>query len=987
MHRTRLLSRLLGSEDRRLVLLRADAGYGKTTLLLQWLEARAKPAIYYGLHAEDADPTVFVARIARQLGETFPDLRPRLDQLMAAGSLCEPAERLGALIDAVPAGRRLLLAFDDFHELGPAGSPVLRAIDVVLTRAARDAPIAIASRGIPALSSVPRLRARRELCEITRDDLRFTQSEVEELLPDVEAPDEVAARCEGWIAGIQLARQMAELEGMSIGAALDRCPVEGAPVFEYFLHEVLARESESARRFLELTSVLSTLTPSSCDAVTRSHGSAAVLADLERHNVFVMRTGVEAYRCHALLRAALVKRLPRREASRANVRAARHFAAIGREDLAIDHRIAAGEGALAARRIVHVAPALLRGARSATVWRWLESLPASLRARSADLRMIEAEVLRELGRLVEAEAACRAVLRIRPQDPRRTARALRILGVIAWTKGAPREALRPLRRALRALPRNGPREDRGAVRSLIGLAAMQVGDLATAEENLRAASIAVAASSDPVEHLTAANNVASLHMRRGEVRQALGALRSVLDRPGATYRFKIGVSYGNVVRAACDAGDLGSAERALEAGARLCEGRDDPWSEAALSLGRASILGMRRAWGDAARELEDARRLYRALGFARMERTAARELATVGRAADFAPRTDARGRRVDGRGAGRGDGVRAGHGLDGGRAPRGRRGTPGRAGHRRDRLGVEPQGRLGSGRCSGCSRQARILRRRDPAGARLARARARRGRRARSRWGLRALRMAAGSGPRADPRHEAPLAVELLGGFRLLCRGRDITRKLSRRQTQSVLAYFLLHPRVDAGWQEIAAWAWPESTAEAAHKLFRNALWEIRKAAPELRALVRHEAGRYGLAPEHGIWVDAIELERPGSEGAVVRAGQLLPGRDAPWITARRETLALSRRHALRRLGASALEGKDFEECLAHAAALLAADELDEDGAHLRIAALVGLGRRADARAELGSLARRLKDELGAVPRRGTRALVTRGEVASPDAR
>jgi LuxR family maltose regulon positive regulatory protein len=325
--RERLIERVtarLGAA--RLILVSAPAGAGKTTLLAALAERMqdvASPSAWATLDADDDDPERFLAVLLAALGQLAPGAP-------AAAAPADPRAAVDAAVNAMVAAAPgpCLLVLDDLHLVREPAA--YAALDHLIAHMPAQLTVALGTRHDPPLN-LARLRARRELIELRAADLRFTLEETAGLLNerltlglDSGSLAELHARTEGWATGISLLA--ASLD--TIGAPDERArfvshlAAAGGYLFEYLAEEVLNRQDPFARAFLLETATLPELTPQACRAVTGREDAAAILDDLYRRNLFLVRLaggpGAEradgaTYRYHELFRSFLRERL-RREA-------------------------------------------------------------------------------------------------------------------------------------------------------------------------------------------------------------------------------------------------------------------------------------------------------------------------------------------------------------------------------------------------------------------------------------------------------------------------------------------------------------------------------------------------------------------------------------------------------------------------------------------------------------------------------------------------
>jgi LuxR family maltose regulon positive regulatory protein len=397
--RPRLAQRLDEARGRGLVLVCAPAGYGKTVLLAEWVRRSPRPAAWLSLDAGDNDPARFWRHALAALDRIRPGTGQRIGSLLGppAPSSFEPlvTALINEVADRPDADEALLLVLDDYHLID--SSPVHDSLRFLLEHRPPGLQLALTSRSDPPLA-LARLRGRGELAELRAADLRFTPGEAAALLRQVAAapgaarldaplPDAVAvalaARTEGWAAGLQLAGL--SLRGHDdVGAFVAAFTGSHRYVLDYLAEEVLERQPGQVREFLLETSVLERLSGELCDAVTGRPGSQALLEQAERAGLFVVPLDEVRgwWRYHHLfadlLRARLQAEQPGRIAG-LHRNAAAWYAGRGLADDAIRHAVAAGEMTRAARLIEqHFDETFYLRGEGATFHRWLSALPPGL---------------------------------------------------------------------------------------------------------------------------------------------------------------------------------------------------------------------------------------------------------------------------------------------------------------------------------------------------------------------------------------------------------------------------------------------------------------------------------------------------------------------------------------------------------------------------------------------------------------------------------
>ncbi|MCU1445192.1 LuxR C-terminal-related transcriptional regulator [Cryobacterium sp.] len=385
--RPRLVERLHEglSSGRRLTLISAPAGFGKTALVSEWIAdaQRRNSRIRVGwlsLDESDNDPARFLTYLGHALHRADPGIgREAANQ--PAGSLIPT---LTALINAIAAGEfDIILVLDDFQLIE---DPSIRdALVFLLEHAPSALHLVIVSRSDPLLP-VARLRAGGVLTELRAADLRFSTVEAAAFLNEMMGlglstadVDALETRTEGWIAGLQLAA-LSMQERTDVAGFIQGFTGSNRFVIDYLAEEVLQSQNESTRDFLLRTAVLERLTASLCDELTGQPGGAAILESLDRDNLFVipLDDGRRWYRYHHLFADALRARLLR---DRPDLVPQLHGLASAwyeEHDLpeeAVTHALAAADFDRAARVIESIIPSIRRSRQDATLLRWLALLP------------------------------------------------------------------------------------------------------------------------------------------------------------------------------------------------------------------------------------------------------------------------------------------------------------------------------------------------------------------------------------------------------------------------------------------------------------------------------------------------------------------------------------------------------------------------------------------------------------------------------------
>jgi LuxR family maltose regulon positive regulatory protein len=386
IEREALVARLSDAPGARLALIRAPAGWGKSTLLSQWRSAEQgqRDFGWVTIDASDSDPVRFWGYALEALRSVGAGLASRSLTLLRAPGVDLVSEMLPVLIGELEAfGRPLVLALDDYHQL--EGDAVHGGMRRLLDYLPDHVCVAIATRTEPPLQ-VPRLRARGQLVEVDADELRFSRTEAGELLNHLLglelADEDVTAlhqRAEGWPAAVYLA-------GLSLRSRPDRHEFilrfagDDRHIVDYLGDEVLANLDPDTRGLLLRTSILERVNGPLCDAVAESVGSARKLDTLARSNLFVVPLDHQRdwYRYHHLFRACLNAELRLESADlipELHRRASRWFQTNGEVTEAINHAIAGQDFPAASELLAAHWNEVVSTGGLRTVEMWLMALP------------------------------------------------------------------------------------------------------------------------------------------------------------------------------------------------------------------------------------------------------------------------------------------------------------------------------------------------------------------------------------------------------------------------------------------------------------------------------------------------------------------------------------------------------------------------------------------------------------------------------------
>ncbi len=400
--RHRLIDRLNAGLDGKLTLISAPAGYGKTTLVAEWLgnlrftnydfglkignrQSEIENRIaWLSLDDSDNDPRRFLDYLLAALKQIQADVGRSVEAMLQLPQPPPNEVILTALVNEIATiPQPFILVLDDYHVIHTP--PIHGQLNFLLEHQPPNMRLVIITREDPPLP-LPRLRARGHLTEIRQSDLRFTLEECAEFLNQVMGlnltPTDIAAlerRTEGWIAGLQLAA-LSMRGHEDVSGFIQAFTGSSRFILDYLIEEVFDRQTPDVKDFLLKTSVLERFSASLCNAVTEKTDSQHTLEMLEQANLFIIPLNQSRvwYRYHRLFAELLRQRLQVTETiseSALHRLACQWFANEGLFPEAIHHALAGTDWDRAANLIGEQSVLLLRRGELMTLLGWLKSLP------------------------------------------------------------------------------------------------------------------------------------------------------------------------------------------------------------------------------------------------------------------------------------------------------------------------------------------------------------------------------------------------------------------------------------------------------------------------------------------------------------------------------------------------------------------------------------------------------------------------------------
>jgi LuxR family maltose regulon positive regulatory protein len=632
----------------KLTLIAAPAGFGKSTLLAQWIGAMAEGQLaiapdahsptfcWLTLETADNDPIRFWLYFMAALQTKHPALSAATTVLLQSPEP-PPIETILTIflneLDAWAAATTpaitpaIVFILEDYHVITTPA--IQQSLAFLLDHLPPTLHLMIATRADPPLP-LGRLRTRGELTEIRADDLRFTETEAALFLNERMglqlAPAAVhllATRTEGWIVGLQLAAL--SMHGQEDkGAFLHSFSGSHRYILNYLIEEVLNQQPPAIQTFLLYTSILSRLCAALCDAVIGAEPAAgtdapgapksqALLEQIAQTNLFLVSLDElgQWYRYHQLFAEVLQYRLRQRQPTHLATLHRRASAWYAQQEYladAIHHALLAEAFAEAAELIERIWPVLWEQGAIATLFTWMQALPANSAATlwgRPTLYVSYAWGLALTGQIAAAEAVLpqvEATLRQAAGDAGASphsllGRAVALRSMIAARRGLPTAAATLAEQALTLIPTDAP--TRGDAYYALGLAQQQQGRLAAAFHAYEAAAQLSIAANHSFLAIAARYHEARILMAQGALQQAATIYRQMLSVAAQAKKQLpviglVHVGYGELLY---QWHDLPAAAQQVETGLAFSPRRDITYTDGPLH--RFSILArIRQAGGD-----------------------------------------------------------------------------------------------------------------------------------------------------------------------------------------------------------------------------------------------------------------------------------------------------------------------------------------------------------------------------------------------------
>ena len=620
--RSRLAKRMDEGFERKLTLISAPAGFGKTTLLVDWIYRLKIPAAWFSVDKADNDPLHFLTYVILGL--------QGLESDTGAGALAmlkspqpPPIEAIliNLLNDVSRHPKKFALVLDDYHLID--ARPIHELIGFLLESLPEPMHLIIATRSDPPLP-LARVRSQNLLTELRAADLSFTAMEADRLFNEslnmrLPARDiqRLERRTEGWAAGLQLAAL--SLQGRKDPSGFIKgFKGDNRYIADYLTEEVLNRQSEHRRDFLLQTSILERLSGPLCDAVTDQQNGQQALDDLEKANLFVIPLDDERcwYRYHHLFADLLAQRLRTQQGDlvpELHGRASRWFSENGFKNEGVDHALVAKDYDRAVQLIEDIAATDWDRARESRLLQWFKKLPDEYIDANPDLCIFYARELFKSGHMEDTEKKLQAAEQMLESASTSELDKAGLRGRIAVIRAYMSTRTGDLPRtvdlagqAMKLLPQ----EDlnwRSVAATLLGMG-LGSSNLIKQQHAFGEAMEISKVAGNLYYHIFAGSCIGSGMVQRGQLKEAKDFIQKLLNLAIENGIEKTGIGgslYGNLGMILCEWGDFDEGIRLINRGIALSEVGRDPVMVAVCQISLLRVYMYQMDLARASKLMED----------------------------------------------------------------------------------------------------------------------------------------------------------------------------------------------------------------------------------------------------------------------------------------------------------------------------------------------------------------------------------------------
>jgi LuxR family transcriptional regulator, maltose regulon positive regulatory protein len=412
VHRTTLNEKLNIGLSRKLILVSAPAGFGKTTVVSDWINQNNITTAWFSLDKGDNDPVEFLSYVISGIQSIQESFGQNTLNLLQSTNKPSNASIASLLInEIIGIDQNFLLVLDDFHLIN--NTEIIELIAFLLEHLPNNIHIVILTRSDPALP-VARLRSQHQMVELRSSDLSFSTNDISTLFNKklklgLSSEDVITleTKTEGWIAGLQLTAL--SMQGREdIPQYIQELKGDNRYIMDYLIEEVLRIQSDDTKEFLLQTSILEQMSASLCNSVLGRNDSQIILEQLEKNNMFLIPLDDERnwFRYHHLFAQLLKQRFQQSDHAAINKlhnKASEWFQYNSMSFCAIDHAIAAGDFEKSIQILGEITESLWKNGQHSAIMKYGDLIPDEIIKKNADFCLYYAWILIIAGQIPKAE--------------------------------------------------------------------------------------------------------------------------------------------------------------------------------------------------------------------------------------------------------------------------------------------------------------------------------------------------------------------------------------------------------------------------------------------------------------------------------------------------------------------------------------------------------------------------------------------------------
>lgn len=412
VQRDNLSSKLNQGLKSKLMLISAPAGFGKTTLISEWLNKERLPAAWYSLNKGDNDPVDFLSYIILAIKGIKKEFGQSALELLKSPNTPNSESIINLLInEIIEIEKDFLLVLDDFHLID--NSKIIQLVTYLLDNIPNNTHVAILTRSDPALP-IARLRSQNQLVEFRSSDLSFSVTEISTLFNkklkiklSIENSYKLENKTEGWLAGLHLTA-LSIPDPNNITDFIDALKGDNRFIMDYLIEEVLKIQTDDVKEFLLQTSILEQFSAPLCNTVLNRIDSQEVLENLDRDGMFIIPLDTDRhwYRYHHLFADLLKQRLLLRDKNLIedlHTKASNWYEENEMYDLAIEHTLVIKDYVKSIQVLGEIVEKMWKNGLHSAILSYGDLIPDELIKRNAEFCLYYSWLLIPAGQIQRAE--------------------------------------------------------------------------------------------------------------------------------------------------------------------------------------------------------------------------------------------------------------------------------------------------------------------------------------------------------------------------------------------------------------------------------------------------------------------------------------------------------------------------------------------------------------------------------------------------------